>query len=207
MTDDAVLLRVLQLGRGRDAEDERQVRDLEPALREERGERRLGRAADADEDEIGLLEVARLLAVVALHRELDRLDAPEVLVGEREHPAGGVDGLPVEEGRQLADEGADQVERLDLQLVAGGVDVLAELGAHDGEDDEGLLVRGALEDGADGLLRADARVDADVRARVRELQHRRADNLLCGLARRVAQDVDALRIQDDHGIVLVHTQA
>ena len=37
------------------------------------------------EHEVGLLEVARLLAVVALHGELDRLDAAEVLLGEREH--------------------------------------------------------------------------------------------------------------------------
>ena len=82
------------------AEDDREVRHLEPALREERRERRLRRAAHADEDEVGLLEVARLLAVVALDRELDRLDAAEVLVGEREHRARHVDRLPVEERRR-----------------------------------------------------------------------------------------------------------
>src|SRR5688500_12487644 len=34
-------------------------------------------------DEVGLAQVARLLAVVALHRELDRLDAAEVLLAQR----------------------------------------------------------------------------------------------------------------------------
>ena len=104
--------------RRRHAEHEREVRDLEPALREERRERRLRRARHADEDEVGLLEVARLLAVVALHGELDRLDAAEVLVGEREHAARHVDRLAIEEVPELADERADDVERLDLELGA-----------------------------------------------------------------------------------------
>ena len=106
----------------------REVGHLEPALREERGERRLRGAAHADEDEVGLLEVARLLAVVALHGELDRLDAAEVLVAEREHRARHVDRLPIEERGELADERADEVERLHLELVARDVDVLAQLG-------------------------------------------------------------------------------
>ena len=116
--DDALVRRLVELGRERDAEDDGLVGDLEPALREQRRERRLAGAADAAKHEVRLLEVARLLAVVALHRELDGLDAPEVLVGEREHAARRVDRLAVEERRELADERTDEVERLDLQLVA-----------------------------------------------------------------------------------------
>ena len=114
--DDAILRRLLELVRRRHAEHERQVGDLEPALREDRRERRLRRARDADEHEIRLLEVARLLAVVALHRELDRLDAAEILLGEREHAARHVDRLAIEEVPQLADERADDVDRVDLEL-------------------------------------------------------------------------------------------
>src|SRR5207248_1484204 len=116
--DDPILRRLEELGRRLDAEDDREVRDLEAALREQGRERRLARAAHADEDEVRLLEVARLLAVVALDGELDRLDPAEVLVGEREHRARRVDRLPIEEDLELADERADQIERFDLELVA-----------------------------------------------------------------------------------------
>ena len=81
-----------------------------------------------------------------------------------------------------------------LELVAHRVDVLAELGAHDGEDDERALARRALEHGPRDLLGADARVEADLRAGMGELEHRGAHDLLGGLARRVAEDVDVPRL-------------
>src|SRR5260221_10449303 len=92
-----------------DAEHQRLVRNLEAALRDERGERRLARARDADEDDVRLLEVARLAPLVALPGELDRLDASEIFVGEREHRARQVDGRLLEQAPDLRDERADEV--------------------------------------------------------------------------------------------------
>ena len=94
---------------------------------------------------------------------------------------------------ELADERADQVERLDLQLVARRVDVLAQLGAHDREHDERPLASRRAR-GSGGPPPSCARACAAGCARPSgELQHRRAHDLLRRLARRVAQDVDALR--------------
>src|SRR5262245_22219069 len=78
--DDALLRSFFGLARGGYAEHDRQVCDFQPALRQNRRERRLGRARDSDENDVGLLEIAWLLTVVALHGELDCLDAPEVLL-------------------------------------------------------------------------------------------------------------------------------
>ena len=122
--------------RRRHAEHERQVGDLEPALREDRRERRLRGARHADEDEVGLLEVARLLAVVALHGELDRLDAAEVLVREREHALGMLMGSRSRKCPSLPMSEPMTSTASILSSEVDGVDVLAELGAHDGEDDE-----------------------------------------------------------------------
>jgi hypothetical protein len=182
---------VVELGRRLHAEHDGEVRDLEASLREQGRERRLGGATHADQHEVRLLEVARLLAVVALDGELHRLDAPEVLLREGEHGARHVDGLPVEEGGELHDERADEIERLDLQLVARGVDVLAQLGAHHGEDDERPLLGCALEDRAGRFLGAHPGMEPDVRSRVRELQHGGTHDLLRRLPRRVTEDVDA----------------
>ena len=49
--------------------------------------------------------------------------------------------------------------------------------------------------GRRGLSRANAGVKPDVRPRVRELEHGRADDLLGRLARRVAEDFDASSLQ------------
>ncbi len=181
----------LELGRQGDAENDRLVGNLHPPLGEQRRERGLARAAHSAMHVVRLLEVPRLLAVVALVRELHGFDAAEVFVGQREHAARRVDGLPVQERRQLADERADEVERFDLQLVALRVDVLAQLGADDCEDDQRSLPRCGLQHRGGGLACPHARVQPDVRARVGELQHRGAHDLLGRLARRVAQDFDA----------------
>ena len=57
-----------------DAEDEWHVRHLEAAAGKVRRERRLARAAHPAKNQIRLVEVPRLFPVVALNRELDRLD-------------------------------------------------------------------------------------------------------------------------------------
>ena len=190
-------------GGRRHAEHDRLVRDLQPALGEERRERRLAGAAHADEHDVGLLEVARLLAVVALHRELDRLDAPEVLVGEREHSARRVDGLRSRKVDELADERADEVERLDLQLVALRVDVLAQLRADDGEDDERALSRRCLENGARRPPSSGTRVCRRMCApEWGNWSMRGADDLLRRLAGRVAQHVDVARFFQERCSIL-----
>ena len=190
--DDLVLRPLFELGRDGHAEHERQVGDLEAALREQGRERRLRGARDADEDEIGLLEVARLFAVVTLHGELDRLDAAVILLAEGQHAARRVDGLAVEERAQLADERADHVESIDFQLVRQRMNELAQLGRDHREHHERALARGALEDGTDAVLGTNARVQADRRPRVRKLEKRRANDLFGRFAGGVADDVDEL---------------
>src|SRR5438105_3726229 len=81
-------------------------------LRKDGRERRLRRARYADQHDVGLLEVARLFAVVALDGKLDRLDAAEVLLGKREHAARHVDRLSIEKVPELADERPDDVDRV-----------------------------------------------------------------------------------------------
>jgi hypothetical protein len=104
------------------------------------------------------------------------------------------DRLPVEERRELADERADEIERLDLELVAGGVDVFAQLRADDGEDNERAVARRRLEDRSHGLARTHARVQLHVPPRVGKLEQRGAHDFLGRIARRVAEDVDAPRL-------------
>ena len=58
------------------------------------------------------------MAVVALDRELHRVDAAEVLLAARmEERAGLAERLLVEERRELAHERADEIDALDLELV------------------------------------------------------------------------------------------
>src|SRR5690606_26482822 len=117
-------------------------------------------------------------------------DAAEVLVRKRKQAARHVDRLAVEEGRELADQGADDVDGLDLELARHRVDELAQLGADDREDDEGLFTRGALEDGEHDLLRPHPGVQTNDRARLGELQQGGANDLFRCLARGIADDVD-----------------
>src|SRR5206468_4291024 len=76
--DDAVRLRFGELDRRIHSEHEGNVGHLETALGEQRREGCLGGARDPHEDEVGLLEVAWLLPVVALDRELHGLDTTEI---------------------------------------------------------------------------------------------------------------------------------
>jgi hypothetical protein len=94
---DAVLRGLGELLRERDAEHQGHVGDLDPAVGEVGRERGLRGARDAHEHEVGLLEVARLLAVVALDGEFHGLDAAEVLLRERKRDARAPEGLRVEE--------------------------------------------------------------------------------------------------------------
>ena len=110
---------------------------------------------------------------------------------ERQHRARHVDRLAIEERAELADERADDVDRLDPELGAS----IAWMNSRSSglttvKTTSAPSLRRALEDRARDLLGAHARVQADLRARLRELQQRGADDLLGGLAGRVAQHVD-----------------
>ena len=80
--DDAALVDARELLGQDDAAHDGLVRRFDPAHRERDRKWRFRRAAHADQNDVGLREVARLFSVVALDRELDGLDAPVVLVAE-----------------------------------------------------------------------------------------------------------------------------
>ena len=62
------------------------------------------------EHDVGLEERVQVRAVVVLHRELDRLDAAEVVVGEAVQQAGRERGAACKWLRDRADQRAEQVD-------------------------------------------------------------------------------------------------
>jgi len=78
-TDDESAGRHLDLWGKRHARHERHIGGLEAALGEIDRRRRLGRAADADQHDIGIVEIRRQMAVIVQHSEVERLDAPEIV--------------------------------------------------------------------------------------------------------------------------------
>ena len=75
-----------------DAGHQRQVGGLVAALGEIDAGRRLGGARDAEDDDVGGVEVLRQLAVVVRHGEVERVDAAEVV---------GVDDVLAGDDRRL----------------------------------------------------------------------------------------------------------
>ncbi len=78
-TDDEGPGRLLELRRKRHAGHERHVRRLEPPVGEVDRGRRLRRAADADQDDVGVVQILGQVAVVVQHGEIECLDAPEIV--------------------------------------------------------------------------------------------------------------------------------
>ena len=75
-----------------DAGHQRQIRGLVAALGEIDAGGRLGRARDAEDDDVGRVQVLRQLAVVVRHGEIQRIDAPEIV---------GIDGVLAGHHRRL----------------------------------------------------------------------------------------------------------
>ena len=68
-----------KLGRRLEAGHQRDVGGLVAAIGEIDAGRRLRRPADADEDDVGLVEILRMLAVIMHHGEVERVDSPEIV--------------------------------------------------------------------------------------------------------------------------------
>src|SRR5262249_34677655 len=116
--EDLLLIDLEELFRRREVEHERDVRDLETLLCQERRQRCFRRATHADEDEVGFGEVTWLLAVVVAYRELYGFDAPKVLVGDRVQQARNAARLLAEKASELGHERADEIDRVNVFLVA-----------------------------------------------------------------------------------------
>src|SRR6185312_15847585 len=171
-----------QLRRRIDPQHQRHVRHLQPLLRQERRQRRLRRARDPDEHQVRLRQIARLAPVVVAHGELHRLDAPEVLVADGVQQARHALRLRPEIRRQLRHERADQIDRVDVLLVAQPAQELAMRRRHHREHDERVHLLGAVHDRSHLRLEPHARVHAQLHRNRRELQERRAHDLLGRLA-------------------------
>ena len=110
-----------------DAGHQRQVGGLVAALGEIDAGRRLGGAGDAEDDDVGGVEVLRQLAVVVRHGEVERIDAAEIV---------GIDDVLAGDDRRLrrAEIGLEHlhdrlqhVQRRHLELAATALDLLDQL--------------------------------------------------------------------------------
>ena len=120
---------------------------------------RLGGARDAEDDDVGGVEVLRQLAVVVGHGEVERVDAAEV-VGIDDVLAGHHRRLRrAEVGFEHVHDRLQDVQRRHLQVAAALLDLLDQLLVDDGvEDDAGRLLD-LLQDALELLGRAHQRVD------------------------------------------------
>src|SRR5204862_3816688 len=100
-------------------------------------------------------------------------------------------GRRAEEHGELADQRADQIDGLDVVALDQLADQVALLGVDHGEHHQRAKLGRLLEDLLELVLEADPRVQADL-DRLAELQRRRADHALGGLAGGVADDHDRL---------------
>ena len=139
--DDEGRVRLGQRRRQLDAGHQRQVGGLVAALGEIDAGRRLGGARDAENDDVGGVEVLRQLAVVVGHGEVERVDAAEV-VGIDDVLAGHDRRLRrAEVGFEHLHDRLQHVQRRHLELAAALLDLLDQLLVDDGvEDDAGRLL-------------------------------------------------------------------
>ena len=106
--------------RQRHAGNQWHIRGLVAAVGEIDAGRGLGRAADANEKNVGVVEILRQVAVIVQHSEVERLDAPEV-VGI-EHVLAGDRGR-----RRRAEVGFEHLEDALERRDARNVEALAGL--------------------------------------------------------------------------------
>jgi len=107
------------------------------------------------------VKVARLFAVVAFDRELNRLDATKVLLRQGHLGCRDVDGIGFEVLTDLPDQRADHVHMPDAELRRLLVEVVAKLRAHQGEHDHRPLGGRVLEDGSQAASISDAALELE----------------------------------------------
>ena len=108
--EDLARVEVEELARRVDARHQRHVARLVAALGQVHRERRLRGARDARQHDVGAVQRVQVRAVVVAHRELDRLDALEVLVREAVQQARLHARLGVQVLRDVRDQRAEQVD-------------------------------------------------------------------------------------------------
>ena len=121
------LMRLGQRLRRLDAGHQRQVGGLVAALGQIDAGGRLGGAGDAEDDDVGRVQVLRQLAVVVRHGEIERIDAPEI-VGI-DHVLAGHDRRlrRAEVGFEHLHDRLQHVQARHLELAAAALDLLDQL--------------------------------------------------------------------------------
>ncbi len=166
-------VRLRQRRRRLDARHQRQVRGLVAALRQIDAGRRLGRARDAEDDDVGAIQVLRQLAVVVRHGEIERIDAGEV-VGVEQMLAGHDGRLRrAEIGFEHLHDRLEHVQARHLELAAAPLDLLDQLLLDDGVEDDARRLLHLLQHARELLLGAHQRMHVLDRAHLRVLHRGR----------------------------------
>ena len=138
---DERLMRLGQLWRQWQRGHQRQVRGLIAALGKIDAGRRLGRARDAEQNDVGGVQILRQAAVIVGHREVQRVDAAEI-VGVEHVLSGDCRRLRCAEiALEHLHDRLQDVQARNLQLAAAALQLLRQ-----------LLIDNRIEDDAGRLL-------------------------------------------------------
>ena len=190
--DDLRRVDLEQLSRRFHAHHDRDVRHLVAEVAEVDRERRLGRARDADEYHVRLVEPAD--AVVVLDGELDRLDPPEVGVVERGAGARLHPRRDPGDPRDRVDRMAEQVAVVESRPAAELAHRVPQPWLYERVDHHRWPATGLCAGDLEVLYGLAARVPDHLERLARELRFEREHEPGCSLASRVRHDVELDRL-------------
>ena len=200
-SEDPFLVEFVDHGGERPVEDDRYVGDLEALVREEDGKWRLGCPRDAHENNVGLAQQSRLLPVVGLDRELDGLDAAEVVLVRLVEPAGHLGWPRAQEALETMEERCQEVHRLHALFRCDRLTLTPHVFLHKRRHDQGVGSSRAFHQLQELFAGLDLREHLQVDEVPRELFESRADHLFCGDTGAIRQDVDGTGVLN-HGRLL-----
>src|SRR5690606_28753188 len=112
---------VEQLGQSNTGHD-RDIGSLDAAIGEIDASRGFRRAADADQNDVGLIKVARYLTVVMHHREIQRFDAFEIVGVEHMLSANAARQTNVEIGLKHLENGIEDIDARNCHVATGSLE-------------------------------------------------------------------------------------